>query len=292
MAQKNVNLTGDLPVRWEGKTRILVAFFLVVGCALAFILISPVFTILAIGFIFSFILFFPVKSIAKRMPKHYALALVIVFLLVALVLAGVILGVAKNLVSQAQNLIDQLENVSISQIQSTLSSAGINVDQISSKISSSTLIKDLGGEAPSGDSASQLAGLVSSVLNALKGAILGAASGIANLFTGLVIGFLLMLNMHGSRKVVCLGSRKHAGGDQIALIRHGPDVGTLYAGPGNLWELYCCWFIYSFHSFRCACSTSDGCRSGVAQHCSYSWGHPSFVRDRDSLPDVGVNQVR
>jgi predicted PurR-regulated permease PerM len=199
MAQKNVNQTGDLPVRWEGKTRILVGFFLVVGCALAFVLISPVFTILAIGFIFSFVLFYPVKTIAKRMPKHYTLALVIVFLIVALLLISAILGVGKNLVSQAQNLIDQLGNISISQIQTTLSSAGINVDQISSKISSSTLVKDLGGKAPSGDSASQLAGLVSSVVNALKGAVLGAAGGIANLFTGMFIGFLLMLNMHGGR---------------------------------------------------------------------------------------------
>jgi predicted PurR-regulated permease PerM len=166
---------------------------------LAFVLISPVFTILAIGFIFSFILFYPVKAIAKRMPKHYALALVIVFLLVALVLAGVILGVGKNLVGQGQNLINQLESLSISQIQSTLSSAGINVDQISSKISSSTLVKDLGGKAPSGDSASQLAGLVSSIVTRLKGSLAGAATGIANLFTGLFIGFLLMLNMHGGR---------------------------------------------------------------------------------------------
>jgi predicted PurR-regulated permease PerM len=133
------------------------------------------------------------------MPKHYALALVIVFLLVALVLAGVILGVGKNLVGQGQNLINQLESLSISQIQSTLSSAGINVDQISSKISSSTLVKDLGGKAPSGESASQLAGLVSSIVTRLKGSLAGAATGIANLFTGLFIGFLLMLNMHGGR---------------------------------------------------------------------------------------------
>jgi predicted PurR-regulated permease PerM len=199
MAPKNQNPTSELSVRWEGKTRILVAFFLIVGCALAFVLVSPVFTILAIGFIFSFILYYPVNAIAKRMPKHYALALVIVFLLVALILAGVILGIAKDMVSQTQNLIDKLENLSISQIQSTLSSAGINVDQISSKISSSTLIKDLGGKAPSGDSTSQLAGLVSSIVTRLKGTLSGVANGIANLFTGLVIGFLLMLNMHGGR---------------------------------------------------------------------------------------------
>lgn len=199
MAPKNQNQTSELSVRWEGKTRILVAFFLIVGCALAFVLVSPVFTILAIGFIFSFILYYPVNAIAKRMPKHYVLALVIVFLIVALLLVSMILGVGKNLVSQAQNLIDQLGNLSISQIQSTLSSAGINVDQISSKITSSTLVKDLGGKTPSGDSASQLAGLVSSVVNTLIGAIKGAVGGIANLFTGMFIGFLLMLNMHGGR---------------------------------------------------------------------------------------------
>jgi predicted PurR-regulated permease PerM len=199
MPQKNQNPTGDLPVRWEGKTRILVAFFLVMGCALAFVVISPVFTILAIGFIFSFILFYPVKAIAKRMPKHYVLALVIVFLLVALILLFAIISVSKNLISQAQDLVDQLENLSISQVQSALSSAGINAGQLSSKISSNTLIKDLGGQVTAGDSSTLLAGLVSSVATRLKGSITSAASGIANLFTGLVIGFLLMLNMHGGR---------------------------------------------------------------------------------------------
>jgi predicted PurR-regulated permease PerM len=130
MAPKNQNPISELSVPWEGKTRILVAFFLIVGCSLAFVLVSPVFTILAIGFIFSFILYYPVNAIAKRMPKHYVLALVIVFLIVALLLVSMILGVGKNLVSQAQNLIDQLGNLSISQIQSTLSSAGINVDHL------------------------------------------------------------------------------------------------------------------------------------------------------------------
>lgn len=199
MPQKKESLTADLPVHWEGKTRMLVAFFLVVGCALAFVVISPVFTILAIGFIFAFILFYPVKAIAKRMPKHYTLALVIVFVLVALVLLFAIVSVSKNLISQTQNLVDQLENLTISQVESSLSSVGINVGQISSKIPSNTLIKDLGGQIPAGDSSTLPAGLVSSVATRLTGSIAGAATGIANLFTGLFIGFLLMLNMHGGR---------------------------------------------------------------------------------------------
>ena len=177
MPQKKESLTADLPVHWEGKTRMLVAFFLVVGCALAFVVISPVFTILAIGFIFAFILFYPVKAIAKRMPKHYTLALVIVFVLVALVLLFAIVSVSKNLISQTQNLVDQLENLTISQVESSLSSVGINVGQISSKIPSNTLIKDLGGQIPAGDSSTLPAGLVSSVATRLTGSIAGAASG-------------------------------------------------------------------------------------------------------------------
>lgn len=177
MNQTDENKLTNTPSRWDRSTRTLTALFLVVFGVVAISLIKPVFTTVVLGFLFSFILFYPIRGLAKRMPRHYILAQSIIFLVVALVFAGVFVFLIKNVVGDAEKLAETLKSLDPKIVQNLLS------------ISTENLVK--------------YSGFLESILKSVFGALTGLVDEIATLFTGLFVGYLLMMNMHsGQGKMV------------------------------------------------------------------------------------------
>jgi predicted PurR-regulated permease PerM len=173
MANDNSPLPQKTYSSWDGKTRILAAFFLVVFGVLAITLIKPVFAIVVLGFLFSFILFYPIKAVAKKMPKHYTLAEGIIFLVVIILFVFIIFGLLQNIIAEAQKLGAALGNVDQAKVQNLIS-ASPNVY-------------------------SWLTGFIKSISSSLISTTAGLVNGTATLFTGIFVAFLLMMNMHGGR---------------------------------------------------------------------------------------------
>lgn len=174
VSQSNPIQPDAKPTHWESRTRILVAFFLVVGLVFALSLLSPIFELLAVGFISAFILFYPVKGLARWLRGRYSLALVIVFLLVGVLAVVLTLTGAGKLIAEAQSLGTALGQVNI------------------------PLLKTLTSFLPSSVT-DQMSSLFSFLAGVIASSVKSFMSTISILFMGLVIGFLLMLNMHGGR---------------------------------------------------------------------------------------------
>jgi predicted PurR-regulated permease PerM len=198
---ENIQTTKS-PSRWDKSTRILAAFFLVLFSMIALLFLKPVFSVVVLGFLFSFILFTPIRALEKRMPKRYVLAEAIIFLAVILLFVFLLFSLLQNIVADAQKLGEVLWSID------------------------STKLHILISFTPTIDS--QLLGFIKSIASTLLGSVTGLINGTATLFTGIFIAFLLLMNMHGGR------------GKMIAWIpsEYADDTRNLLSALDQMWVRY------------------------------------------------------
>jgi predicted PurR-regulated permease PerM len=182
MRNEKHKIMKDLPQRtkpaptWEKNTRMLIAFFLILFGIFAVTLIKPVFDVVVVGFLFSFILYLPINALSKKFRGRFILAESIIFFLVALLFAFLILSFLRNIVADTQDLSQALLSINTTSLVNILPTQG-NI-------------------------ASQLQQVTASVATGLIKILGELVNGVVTLFTGLFIGFLLMMNMHGGRGIM------------------------------------------------------------------------------------------
>jgi len=158
---------------WERPSRYLAAGFLIVALVGLSLLLKPVFSMVAAGFVFAFLFYKPVSWLATRLKVRYLVGGVI-FYIVAIILAILILIVGFTFFQQ--------QIVEFQAAQADIS--------VSEQVPEGSSLASLGG---SFDQAAQsfgsaLSSLVSNLLNAL---------GI--IIAGLFLSFLLLLNLHSAQ---------------------------------------------------------------------------------------------
>ena len=182
MRNENHKIMKDQPQQtkpaptWEKNTRMLIAFFLILFGIFAVTLIKPVFDVVVVGFLFSFILYLPINALSKKFRGRFILAESIIFFLVALLFAFLIFNFLRNIVADTQNLSQALLSINTTSLVNILPTQG-NI-------------------------ASQLQQVTASVATGLIKILGELVNGVVTLFTGLFIGFLLMMNMHGGRGIL------------------------------------------------------------------------------------------
>jgi len=130
------------------------------------------------------------------------LAQSIIFSAVALIFAFLILNLIQNVVSDTDKLIQALQSVDISKLQGLVAAP----ENISSQMNQITL----------------------SVASGLVQTLGGVVNSVITLFTGLFIGYLLMMNMHGGR------------GAMIAWVPEpmAGEIRSLLSSMDNMWVRY------------------------------------------------------
>jgi predicted PurR-regulated permease PerM len=159
--------------QWQRPTRYLAAAFLVATLALALVALLPVVDVVALGFIFSFLFYLPLRSLGRRFPRRYTLVLLGFYVLVVVVFALLVVVGFRFFSRSVTALIDELGDA-------------------------------LAGMESGGDSlADLLADGVSTfgkwLIELLLSGIGGALGLIVLTATALFFSLLLLYNLHGAR---------------------------------------------------------------------------------------------
>ncbi len=82
------------PLQWEKPARYAGAVVLLIGTILVLTFITPVLPIVSMGFIFAFLIYMPARTLARRAPIRYPLAVVLLYLLLILLGWAISAGVS------------------------------------------------------------------------------------------------------------------------------------------------------------------------------------------------------
>jgi predicted PurR-regulated permease PerM len=161
--------SGEQPAQWATATRYVAAAFLILAIGVLLVFLVPVISTVALGFIFAFLMYLPVRALLKHTHMRYPLAVVLLYLLLIILL--VLLGIAGYSLfhKNAGNLSADLE----------AASAGLETHKDAIR----QLIADLGASA-----GAWLAGTLGSLVGGVLG-LIGLAAG------ALFFSFLLLLAM-------------------------------------------------------------------------------------------------
>lgn len=94
---------------WGKTTRTIMTVFFIAGLVLGIIMLSPVFQVLFLAFIFALILFIPARSIAKYTPFSYKLAVLILYLFVVILLIFAVLVLIPSIIEGINSLLAALQ---------------------------------------------------------------------------------------------------------------------------------------------------------------------------------------
>ncbi|MEJ2557535.1 MAG: AI-2E family transporter [Anaerolineae bacterium] len=78
------------PLQWEKPARYAGAVVLLIGTILVLTFITPVLPMVSMGFIFAFLIYMPARTLARRAPIRYPLAVVLLYLLLLILLGWAI----------------------------------------------------------------------------------------------------------------------------------------------------------------------------------------------------------
>jgi predicted PurR-regulated permease PerM len=171
--QDQARHSGTQLPQWQRPTRYMAAAFLLVAIALAAVAVLPVVDVVALGFIFSFLFYLPLRSLGRRFPRRYVLVLLLFYLLVVVVFVLLLVVGFRFFSSSVAALADDLQGAAAGTEQRGGSLAGL-LDEGAATV------------------ARWLSESLLSVLAGTVGLIVLVA-------TALFFSLLLLLNLHGAR---------------------------------------------------------------------------------------------
>ncbi len=171
--QSNPVAAGQQPAQWPRATRYMAAGFLIIAIGVLLLFLVPVISMVALGFIFAFLMYLPIRTLLEHIHMRYALAVLLFYLLlVVLIIVIVIAGYS-------------LFHQHAGELSADLEAAIADLETYESAIEQ--LIADLGASA-----AAWLAETLASLV--------GGALGLIGLVVGaLFFSFLLLLAMGKAR---------------------------------------------------------------------------------------------
>ena len=87
--QSNIAAAGEQPAQWPRAARYMAAAFLVIAIGVLLVFLVPVISTVALGFIFAFLMYLPIRALLEHTHMRYPLAVVLLYLLLVPV-AGIL----------------------------------------------------------------------------------------------------------------------------------------------------------------------------------------------------------
>ena len=90
--QSNAATAAEQPAQWPRATRYMAAGFLLLAIGVLLLFLVPVVSMVALGFIFAFLMYLPIRTLLEHIHMRYPLAVILLYLL--LVVLIVLVGIA------------------------------------------------------------------------------------------------------------------------------------------------------------------------------------------------------
>jgi predicted PurR-regulated permease PerM len=105
--------TNQFQNQWPAPLRYFAAILLLLGIFGVMIFIKPVFNIVALGFVFAFLLYTPIRWMSQKLGKKYALGVLLIYVLILVVLIFLIFSGLRILADNLKGLGEELKQANV-----------------------------------------------------------------------------------------------------------------------------------------------------------------------------------